>query len=738
METADGRRVRIVGVVEPLAPDSDAWWGTLLPFRYLREARNGASMPETISLSLLVRPEDMQTAFPGHTHEWRLLTDTSQITLNNSADIQAQLREVETQLVNNFLRVDTSLLDIIGAYEAEIGRARVSLFLLAAQSLLFGLLALLMVGGDLIGRGANETRILGNRGISRGRLTLLFGGATFLLALAAVLLAPWLARVVLSAWGAISDRTVVGTISRDAWVLDVAAVFAGWLLLTAGFALAVRRLPAPWSTGRTLAPQRPWWQRYYLDLILLLAGAALYWQSVNSGGSGLGLGGSSFSGGADPLLLLGPTFLLAGLALLFLRLYPPFIRWFSGREMRGTAVITPYSLTHAGRAPVDTARLILVISLATGLAVFATLWQSSLAQRQAEMAHAIAGADVRVGVPNTSGRDDVTAAGELAGVEAASPVYLNTRTRWAPELTRLTTLVAVDPDTLADVSRFAPNTSNLTLPDILPAIETAGSQAIPAVFSYDTYPLDRAVGDIVTYIVGTDRVDFEVRGLIRSFPAVDGAFMVTNLELLEQQVDLSLLSEPWIGQKEIWLQVAPGMGEEVEAAVAAGQGPAAGRIITSTAAAERRLRSDLVGQQTAAALSLNGWSVAVLSIGAFGLLLYFAARRRDAEFSVLETMGYAPRQIAGLLAVEGVTALVLGLLAGIVMGYALAVMMRPLLSSTLSAAVGGDTIHAIVINWGDLLTLLGLLTLGYSLALMIVITIATRRETGVNRRAALE
>ena len=54
-----------------------------------------------------------------------------------------------------------------------------------------------------------------------------------------------------------------------------------------------------------------------------------------------------------------------------------------------------------------------MISLATGLAVFATLWQSSLAQRQAEMAHAIAGADVRVGVPNTSGRDDVTAAGEF-------------------------------------------------------------------------------------------------------------------------------------------------------------------------------------------------------------------------------------------------------------------------------------------------------------------------------------
>lgn len=738
VESADGQRVRVVGVVEPNEPEGDAWWGTLLPFRYLREPRNGNNLPETISLSLLVRTEDMLEAFPGHTRQWRLLTDTNQININNADDVQARLREIETQMTGSALQVDTFLIDLIGGYTAEMAASRVSLYLLASQALLFGLLALLLVNGDMIRRGDREATVLKSRGTSRTQLALLFAGTTLIAAVLAVLLAPPLARAVLSVWGEATQRPVAETISREAWVWCAVVVLVGWALLLLSYLVRLRHLPDTWSWERPQPPSKPFWERIYLDVILLLVGAGLYWQSTNGGTAALGMGGSQFSGGADPLLILGPTMLLVGLALAFLRLFPALVRWWSGRAARSSAPVTPYSLAHVGRDPHDASRLILIISLAVGLAVYAVLWESSLRQRQEEIAHYQAGADIRVTVPNSSGAAEVAQLAAVEGVETASPAYVNTRVRWTPELARLATLIAVDPTSFGDVAGFAPDISTLTLGDILPALQLPGSDAIPAVFSTDAFPLDRQVGDIVDYAIGPQRVNFEVRGLIQSFPTVSGAFIITNLDLLEQQVDLSLLGEPWVGRKEVWLDVEPGQAAALQSAIDDGQALESAMGTRSTADLLRNLQSDLVGQQTAAGFSLNGWSVSLIGLGAFALVFYFACRRRDNEFGVLRTMGYSTRQVTALLAVEGVAALVLGLIAGTAIGYALALMMRPVHSQTLNAAVGGDAIHQLSVNWPALALMLGLLTIGYLLALMLVVAVVTRRATLPDRQLALE
>ena len=74
---------------------------------------------------------------------------------------------------------------------------------------------------------------------------------------------------------------------------------------------------------------------------------------------------------------------------------------------------------------------------------------------------------------------------------------------------------------------------------------------------------------------------------------------------------------------------------------------------------------------------------------------------------MLRTLGASPRQLLALVGLESTVGLGMGLLAGTLIGYGVALMMRPLLSRTLATAMGGDAIHHITIAWPALIQLYG-------------------------------
>jgi hypothetical protein len=368
-----------------------------------------------------------------------------------------------------------------------------------------------------------------------------------------------------------------------------------------------------------------------------------------------------------------------------------------------------------------------LISLAAGLILFASSLANSLTTRQQEIAHYLSGADLRVEIPNGAQAAEYQAVAGSPGVAAASPVYRN-RSRWSPQLGREATLLAIDPATFPQVARFAPDITNLTLAGIMPAliVDDPNEEAIPAVFSFDTYPQDKQVGDLVTYVVGQYKVTFEVRGLIRNFPAVSGPFFVTNLAAIEKAVDLDTLTAPWDGSKEIWLSVEPA---QHEALVSNFLGRVPGEIEAIVADAqrqERALQSNLIALETLAAFNLNAGTLAVLSIMIFLLVHYYAAHQRLYEFSLLRSMGLSTRQLLSLLSLEGAMMLALGLLAGSGLGYGLAQIMRPFLSRTLTVALGGDALHHILLDWFEVSGLYILLIGFYALALLLLLLLLLR------------
>jgi ABC-type antimicrobial peptide transport system permease subunit len=153
--------------------------------------------------------------------------------------------------------------------------------------------------------------------------------------------------------------------------------------------------------------------------------------------------------------------------------------------------------------------------------------------------------------------------------------------------------------------------------------------------------------------------------------------------------------------------------------------------LANAASTEAALRSNLVAQETLGAFELNAITLATLSVAVFLLVHFFAARQRLYEFSLLRATGMATHQLLGLLTLEGVIMMVLGLLAGSGIGAGLAIIMRPFLSRVLATAVGGDAIRQIVVNWSDVFSLYGLLVGFYGLALLLLLFFLVR--AGIHR-----
>jgi len=726
-------RVNIVGIVEPVDPESDIWWGNLDLFSFRRESLNGANQPDTMTYGVLVAPQTMADAFGGGSRIWRIIIDAAQINVDNVTDVQARLSQAQSQLR---VGLESGLLEIFAEYERQLDAAQVTIFLLTLQSLLFVLYTLGMIGAFLLEQSRSAVATLAGRGFNSRQITRLFAIQGLVLSLLLALpLGPYLARAGLQVWGIATDTVVPTAITRQSWQLAAIAALFSWLTMVVAIYFGTRGNMLDWERQRARPDTRAAWQRYYLDIFLLVVGGLIYWQLRDTGSVVARVASGSTlteAGLADPLLLIGPSLLLIAVALLFLRFFPLFLRIISwaARNVRG--LILPFGLAKLSRDPIGPSRVVLLISLAAGLTLFANLFSHSLRTRQAEIAHFQNGADLRIGLPIQAGATEQEAIAALPGVEEISPVYVNDRARLASNLGRQAQLLAIDPETFSRVARYAPFVNNISVPEIIPALtHRTPSGAIPAVFSRDSFPLDKAIGDQIEYVIGQRKMLFEVRGIITNFPYASGGFFISNVNLIEEEVDLAAFSEPWVGQRELWLQIDPAQHDALVGTINRGEGPVGSFITGSALAAERQFRANLVAQGALGAFELNAFMLTGLSIGVFLMVHFFAARRRMFEFSLLRAAGMSTRQLLGLLSLEGAVMMVLGLGAGTAVGAGLAAIMRPFLSRTLTAALGGDSLVRIVIDWLQIGGLYSLLVTFYALALLLLLFVLMR--VGIHR-----
>ena len=716
----DNTHLNIVGIVMPLDPQDEIWWGTLLPFGVDIRPKNVNE--DLYTVSLLLPPESLRVRGAGSLSQkvtLRLILDKDQITVDNVDAVQSAVSGLEMRLEGNKVTLRTSLSRILAAYQVQAATVRVPLLLLAAQALAFVMYTIGLIASLMLERSQGELAILAGRGASRGQAVQIFALQGLLLVPVAVLVGPYVARVALGLWAGITGSPISAPIPAESWRLALIATCFGWLAIVLPIYPATGHNVLEWQ--RTIArPRRlAGWQRLYLDLFLLLLGGLAYWQLVKTGS--FVSGGQGGMGVTDMLLLLGPSLLLIAVALILLRLFPLFLNVAARIVARGRGLILPMGLARLARDPIKPSRVVLLISLAAGLAFFSETFGRSLAVSQQEMAHYLAGADLRV----ASGGMSMEAIAQAPGVLAASGV-LRAEVRSG---SNRPTLLAVDPETFDRVARYPPGLTPLSISSLgrILSSETAAG-TLPAIFSHKALPRGSGPGDRMTFSLDHDDLVFEVRSIVVNFPTLSGGFIVVSRSGLEDLLGVDASRLP--GQHESWLAVDPAQ----HAALV--QDPALmGHVLADAQASLRSFRADALSQGIAEAFKLNVAVLAVLSVIGFLVVHTVAARQRTYEFSILRATGLSSWQLLTMLVVEGLLVVVLGLLAGTAIGYGLARIMRPYLSLALSSFAIKTPVYEIVMAWSEIGRLYALLAGLFSLATFVLLLVLAR--AGIHRMLRL-
>ena len=438
------------------------------------------------------------------------------------------------------------------------------------------------------------------------------------------------------------------------WGAAVLSAVAVWLFVSIAVplrGLARHRRQRATGRGESLLTGRPSRRRTAIELGVLVAATAAV-VSVRRQGFG--------SGGVDLLLVCAPLLLGVAGALLLVRLYPWPLRAVARPAARGRGVVGFLGLARAGRAAAGVSLLPLTaLLLALTIGSFGTEVLSGLAAARSSLALNEVGADASI--TTQSGYLPpalVTAVSHSRGVRSVVSIKIDQQEEYAPADTDYS-LQLIDP---APYSALAAADGQ---PGFDPALlHYSGHGPIPVVASV---ALGDAMGSGPVTLPETAFGTLQVK-VVATVPD----------NLANQPGDFLLVPAAAVPnppytytkpQQELLLS-GPVNATALQHAVAAASGTT-GVTVLLRSALEAAESSDSPLQ--AGAQTQYTWTVlaaALLCVLSLLLSLLQAAPERAGLLARLRTMGLKPRQGYSLILVDALPQVVLGVLAGAVLGVA--------------------------------------------------------------------
>ena len=382
------------------------------------------------------------------TYAWLLQIDPERITAINSKDALDDLRALRVDVVSALSNYhQASVLDrTLEEYDRRIFFSKLPMFVVLILVAVVVVYYVAMLASLVVEERREEMALLRSRGASSAQIIAVFAleGAT--IAVLAAVAAPFLAAVAVSLMGytpSFSDLTdgarLQVAITPTAFVLGALGAALSFAALMVP-AMQVSRIGVTRHRQEAARPARlPAFQRYYLDVFLLVISILLFRQLTEQGSvvATNTLGEST----ADEALLALPGLVLVASAMVLLRLFPLAM----GLVSRIASAALPAGLTmgawQMARNPSHYARLSLLLILVAGLGIFASSFKATLDTNFRERVLYATGSDVRLNevspVPGSesfspptqeykAGQEMVAAFSAVPGAERVSSV-LRTR-----------------------------------------------------------------------------------------------------------------------------------------------------------------------------------------------------------------------------------------------------------------------------------------------------------------------
>ncbi|MGH3020834.1 MAG: FtsX-like permease family protein, partial [Gaiellaceae bacterium] len=460
---------RISGVYRVDDVDDPFWWGSPLETEGREELRFTTFGPFVVSEQAFVA-----LGADGAEARWRAAPASDEIAVEDLDRLRAAVDGLEERLNagdgDESLSVRTGLGSVLAAADRSLLVSRSGVLVSSVQLAVLAGAALLFLAGLLAERRSLEAAILRSRGASPGEVGLLALAEGALLAVPAVLAAPWLAALTLRALNQVGPLADIG-LELEPRVGPLSYVLAGvaGILCAVGLAAPALRSAAVATTVREQGrPQgSSLVRRAGLDLVVVALAALAYWQLRRYQGPVV----ESIRGrlGIDPLLVVAPALgLLAG-ALLALRIVPA-VGLLAERIATGArGLVAPLGTRQLARRPARSARAAVLLTLAVAIGLFAAAYGSTWLRSQEDRAAYEAGADARVVPDERTGSIHplylASAYERLDGVEAAVPVVQ--RPVDVPQAPEPANLLALDASRAAEIVHIRPDLAEEPLSELV-------------------------------------------------------------------------------------------------------------------------------------------------------------------------------------------------------------------------------------------------------------------------------
>ena len=557
--------LQIVALWSPVNADDPAWIFT----------------PKFFDNVFLLQPDDLASTLSGLENPidevaWYMVFDGSDI---RTADVSGLLdrivsgqRTVDAVLPG--IREDLSPVAGLKAFDEEVESLTQQLFIIIAPVGGLVLYFVSLVAGLLVSRQQPEDVKLRSRGMSRrGVLAihvlmwLLLVGVGLTVGLTA---SPAVVRLVgrTSSFLSFDDSSSVVSIVFTPQAIMLGAV-TGLIAASSGLFMAWRTTQQNINTYRRASARAApaWWQRAYLDLMMLVpAGYVLYtlWQQG-------GLTTDAETPFSDPLAFVGPTLFALGLSLLFLRLWPMLLTLWA-RFLSVTNNITVLmALRELTRASGRYRGALLMMAFTLSLTGFTASMASTLDLSLIDTINYRTGSDLVVVTAvdaqtesdsDDSGSTTLTVTGynvpptsdllDIEGVAAASRVGRHTARLVIGSQRLEGTALGVDRASMAAVTRFREDYAAEPLADMLNKL--AGQRTGILVDSQTAADYNLVPNQTVTLQLLALDTWWEARvpiiGFLDYFPTLDpsdGFFLVGNLDPLHEMAGTVLPFDVWLG-----------------------------------------------------------------------------------------------------------------------------------------------------------------------------------------------
>ena len=621
-------------------------------------------------------------------------------------------------------------LEFFGKFKTRLDQVALFLFSLAAPTIGMILVYVMLIAALAVERRVTEISVLHSRGAGRMQVLASFALEWLILAAVAALVGPYLGvaigRLVGNVQGFLDFSAAGGVSAPAAAAVETAAAGADpalppaasaeralpvvvteqsrrFALLATAVAVLAAVAPVIASSRFSVVTlrqvqargmRRSFWHRYFLDLVLLglafYGYSALRWQQVRLA--------TEATVDADPILFLVPVAFFIGAGLVALRLYPfamAGLGWLSNR-FRGIVLQLTFRRLSRSSGQYVSLLVLLILTVAMGIyngsaartllvnfedrvrymngaeLVIREAWESPEEQQAAGMAGAVQ--------PTSYDQPRAPAAAEppffkrldIEGVEAAARVLVRrAEARNASLHAGSVTMMAIVPHEFAPVAWARPDLFNPHFYDYLTQLSNHRQGALVSAELKRRGNLEP--GDPIVINYNNQRIDAYVVGTVPYWPSLNPKhrpFVVMNLDHVQEFIAL----EPY----DSWYDIT---GPEMIPHIVQ-------RLTTIGVWEWKRLDTEQILRDLHrepyrrgffGILTIGFLAAAAVAVLAFVVYTIYSTRQRLIQFGALRANGLSLMQTLGVVGLEQLLTVGIGLVIGVAGGNAATTLFLPFL-----------------------------------------------------------